>query len=78
MIKQNSITVLSPSRKCNCFLAEVSGAVTVDWLFLTAIGVAVAIVVMTSIGTGTLSAAAAIETSLEESAGILCEGGVCD
>ena len=78
MIKQNSITAQSPSRKCNCFLAEESGAVTVDWIFLTAICVALAIVVMTSIGTGTLSAAASIETSLEESAGILCEGGVCD
>ncbi|SMX24697.1 hypothetical protein [Boseongicola aestuarii] len=78
MTKQNSITAQSPSHKCKCFLAEESGAVTVDWIFLTAICVALAIVVMTSIGAGTVGAAASIESSLEESAGILCEGGVCD
>ena len=48
----------------NTFLNDDSGAVTVDWVVLTAAIVGLGIAVLTSVGGGTTSLAGKIETSL--------------
>lgn len=47
------------------FLNDESGAVTVDWVVLTAAIVGLGIAVLTSVGTGTVNLADNIATSLE-------------
>ncbi len=48
----------------NTFLKDESGAVTVDWVVLTAAIVGLGIAVLTSVGTGTVSLADNVSTSL--------------
>ena len=60
------------------FLKEDAGAVTVDWVFITAACVGLATVVATSVGAGTVSAAESIESGLERGATLFCEDGAQD
>ncbi len=48
----------------NAFLKDESGAVTVDWVVLTAAIVGLGIAVLTSVGGGTTTLADAVSTSL--------------
>jgi Flp pilus assembly pilin Flp len=50
----------------NAFLNDESGAVTVDWVVLTAAIVGLGIAVLTSVGGGTTSLADKISTSLAD------------
>ena len=46
------------------FLGDEAGAVTVDWVVLTAVAAGFGIMVLTTLGSGTDDVAAAMETSL--------------
>ena len=48
----------------NAFLKDESGAVTVDWVVLTAAIVGLGIAVLTSVGTGTVSLADNVSSGL--------------
>ncbi|MEM7719106.1 MAG: hypothetical protein AAF222_07865 [Pseudomonadota bacterium] len=50
----------------NAFLKDESGAVTVDWVVLTAAIVGLGIAVLTSVGNGTVSLADQISSSLAD------------
>ena len=51
-------------RHVSFFLLDETGAVTVDWVVLTAISAAFGVMVITSLGGGTDDVASAMDTSL--------------
>ena len=58
------------------FAADESGAVTVDWVVLTAAIVGLGIAVVASVRTGTTDIGEAIETTLSTGAGTLAGDGL--
>ena len=66
------------ARRLKLFVQDESGAVTADWVVLTAAGVTLALVVATSVGLGTVTAAETIEDGLEDgSRTIFCGDQPC-
>jgi hypothetical protein len=54
------------TRAFHSFLVAESGAVTVDWVVLTAVAAAFGLIVATTLGSGTDDVAANIETSFTQ------------